>query len=308
MLMFKRILQIILIIAVALFLCFLFLRKSDIPVEELKKEYTNTESKFIEINGMQAHYRIEGNGPHVILLHGTAASLHTWKSWVDVLQDSFTVLTVDIPGFGLTGADPNHDYSTKAYNAFLNEITQKLSIEHFHLGGNSLGGYISWNYALDHPERVDKLILVDAAGFPHESPSIFKLIRNPILAPIIKRIGVRSLIESNLQEVYYDDSKITEQLIDRYYAMSLRAGNRDALIARVKRQDINRVDQLDQIEEPTLLMWGEADLWVPFEDAMKFDQAIPNSKIISYKDAGHIPMEEKPVQSAQDALDFLLEK
>jgi len=306
--MLKRILQLILVIILIMFVCFLFLRKSDIPIEELTKKYTNNASKFIEINGMEAHYRIEGNGPHVVLLHGTAASLHTWESWVDVLQDSFTVLTVDIPGFGLTGPDPNHDYTTTAYNNFINELTKTLSIENFHLGGNSLGGYISWNYALDHPNRVDKLILIDASGFPHESPSIFKLMRNPVLAPIIKRIGVRSLIESNLKEVYYDDSKVTEQLIDRYYAMSLRAGNRDALIARVKRQDINRVDQLYQLKEPTLLMWGEADLWVPFEDAMKFDKAIPNSKIISYEDAGHVPMEEKALESAQDAMDFLLEK
>lgn len=306
--MIKWVLKSLLAVVILLLIGFLILKKGDIPVSELKKTYTNEVSQFVEINGMQAHYRLEGNGPCVVLLHGTAASLHTWEPWVAALKDSFTVLTVDIPGFGLTGPEPNHDYSTNAYNDFLNQLTKKLSIDHFHLGGNSLGGYISWNYALDFPKRVDKLILVDASGFPHESPPVFKLMRNPILAPILKIISVRSLVASNLKEVYYDDTKVTESLIDRYYAMSLREGNRDALVARVKRKDKNRADQLHQIEEPTLLMWGEADLWVPYDDALLFDKAIPDSRIVSYRDAGHVPMEEKPIQSAQDALHFLLEK
>lgn len=303
----KKLLYFILFIIVLLLLSFAFLRKADIPVEKLKETYAKSPSAFLKIDGLDVHYRKEGQGPALLLLHGTASSLHTWEPWVDILKDSFTCISVDLPAFGLTGPNQNHDYSTKSYNAFINGFMSALQVDSFHIAGNSLGGYIAWNYALDYPEKVNKLILVAAAGFPHEPPQLFKLISNPILGPILKNISVRSLAENNLKEVYYDDSQITDDLVDRYYHMSLREGNRDALVSRVNRRDENRIDQITKLEEPTLLLWGEADPWVPFEDAHKFDEAIPNSRIISYKDAGHVPMEEKPIESAQAALEFLLE-
>ncbi len=289
-----------------IFILFLFMRKADIPLDDLKADYAKAPSAFLEIDNMPVHYRNEGSGPALLLLHGTASSLHTWEPWVDELKDSFTCISVDLPAFGLTGPNTDNNYSTTTYNEFINELMGQLNIDSFHIAGNSLGGYIAWNYALDFPEKVNKLVLVASAGYPHEPPQLFKLIANPILAPILKQISIRSLAENNLKEVYFDDSQITEELIDRYYHMSLREGNRDALIARVKRRDKNRIDQISQLEEPTLLMWGEADPWVPFEDAHKFKENISNSILISYKDAGHVPMEEKPIQSAQDVKRFLL--
>ena len=302
----KKLLYFFLTVLILLFVAFLFLRKADIPLQDLKADYAKAPSAFIEIDDMPVHYRKEGTGPALLLLHGTASSLHTWEPWVDQLKDSFTCVSVDLPAFGLTGPNTDHDYSTKTYNEFINELMIQLNIDSFHIAGNSLGGYIAWNYALDFPDRVNKLVLVAAAGYPHDPPQLFKMLANPILAPILKQISVRSLAENNLKEVYYDDAQITDELIDRYYHMSLREGNRDALIARVKRRDENRIDQISQLEEPTLLMWGEADPWVPFEDAHKFKKNISNSTLISYKDAGHVPMEEKPIQSAEDVKQFLL--
>lgn len=303
----KKLLYFFVFLLVLVLMLFLFLRKADIPVDDLKGTYAKSPSAFVDIDGLSVHYRKEGKGPALLLLHGTASSLHTWEPWVEILKDSFTCVSVDLPAFGLTGPNKNHDYSTTSYNTFINSLMSKLKLDAFHIAGNSLGGYIAWNYALDYPEKVNKLILVAAAGFPHEPPQLFKLISNPILGPILKHISVRSLAENNLKEVYYDDSQITGELIDRYYHMSLREGNRDALFARVKRQDINRIDQISALEEPTLLLWGEADPWVPFEDAHKFDEAIPNSTMLSYQDAGHLPMEEKPVETARAALQFLLD-
>ena len=297
-----RAIGLLLILSVGLFL---WLRRADIPVDQLKGKYAPPPSQFVDIDGMNAHYRVEGQGPYLLLLHGTGASLHTWEPWVRVLSDSFTVVTVDLPAFGLTGPNAANDYSTGAYNRFINGLTDHLGMTHFHLGGNSLGGYISWNYALDYPHKVDRLILVDAAGFPTEPVALFKLIKNPVLGPLLSKISVRSLVEKNLKEVYFDPSKVTDELVQRYYDMSLRAGNRQALRARVMRQEKSRVDQLGQIQQPTLIMWGQNDKWIPFENAAKFDSILPNSTIVSYPNAGHIPMEELPTQSASDALLFL---
>lgn len=280
---------------------------NDIPVEDLKPIYANANSEFILIDGMDIHLREKGAGETLILLHGTGSSLHTWEAWVDQLKDSFRIVTLDLPGFGLTGPHPQHDYTTSMYNNLLNHIRDHLGVDHFHIGGNSFGGYIAWNYALDHPSIVDKLILIDAAGYEHDSPLIFKLIANPIIGPILKRLTSRSLIQSNMEEVYFDDSKLSDALIDRYYSMTLREGNRDALMARIKRKDENRIKQINQIKDPTLIIWGDQDEWAPVEDAHKFDKDLPDSQLAVLKDVGHLPMEESPVQSAQLVRSFLLQ-
>lgn len=296
----------LLAVFVLLFIGFLLIRKADIPVEDLKAIYAKPPSQFVMIDDLDVHYRVEGRGDYLLLLHGTASSLHTWEPWVDVLSDSFTVVTVDLPAFGLTGPNKDNDYSTKAYNQFINDLADYIGMESFHIGGNSLGGYIAWNYTLDYPERVNKLILIDAAGFPNEPVALFKLIKNPVLGPILSKVSVKSLVRKNMKEVYFDDNKISDQLVQRYYDMSLRTGNRNALRARVGRKEESRVDMLSNIKKPTLIMWGEQDLWIPFDHASKFKAAISDSRIVSYPNAGHVPMEELPMESAQDALDFLL--
>ncbi len=294
-------------ILIMLILAFFILRVPDIPLKDLKARYASSPSQFIDIKGLQVHYRKQGEGESIILLHGTGASLHTWEPWVEQLQDSFEVITVDLPAFGLTGPHPNHDYSMQAYSSFLSDFSQVIGIKRFHLAGNSLGGRVAWTFTLDHPERVDKLILIASAGYPHESPALFKLIANPLLGPIFRHLTAKSLVRENLEEVYHQDAKVTDVLVDRYYQLGLREGNRDALIARVKTKYQNRIHEISQIEQETLLMWGEHDPWVPLADATKFNQAIKNSRIVSYPDAGHIPMEEVPLKSAADAMAFLLE-
>ncbi len=298
------------ILAIASFLLiglfYFFLYQADLSPDVLKNKYAYGPSQFIEIEGMDVHYRMEGSGPPVLLLHGTAASLHTWEPWAILLRDSFTVLTVDLPAFGLTGPNENNDYTTTAYNRFINQFTSALDIDTFSIGGNSLGGYISWNYALDFPDRIDKLILIDAAGFPTEPVALFKLIKNPILGPLLSKVSVRSLVEKNLKEVYADQTKITDGLIQRYYDLSLRKGNRQALRARVNRKEKSRVEQISKINNKTLIMWGAKDQWIPVEHAHLFHDQMPNSELIIYPDAGHVPMEELAEQTGQDVYKFLL--
>lgn len=296
------------LILVGLLISFFLLRAPDIPLEELKEKYSNDASQFVEIDGTQIHYRIEGSGPNLVLLHGTAASLHTWDGWVKELQNDYRIIRMDLPAYGLTGPSKNKEYSAPAYSKFLNTFLEEVGVDTFHLAGNSLGGRIAWQHALQHPEKIDKLVLVDPAGFPQEMPGILKLARTPILNQIVKQFTSKSLIRKNILEVYGDDSKVTEKLVDRYYDLSLRAGNRDAFLDRAKMDFVDETDKLQSIQTPTLIMWGEEDVWIPFEMAEKFKDELPNSKLISYPKVGHVPMEEIPELTANDTRNFLRSK
>lgn len=296
-------LVILLIIANVLF----FAYTGDIPVEQLKEKYTNQESKFIEIDGMQVHYRDEGEGMPLVLIHGTAASLHTWDAWTNTLKNDYRVIRLDVPAFGLTGPHPNQDYSIEAYSEFLDHFLTKLDIDSLYLGGNSLGGNIAWYYAAEHPEKVKKLILVDPSGYPRdgEKPWIFKLARTPILNSIIRYITPKSIIEKNLEQVYFDNSKITPELIDRYYDMALREGNRTAFIDRAKTEMVDHTNKLKALNTPTLLIWGKEDIWIPVSDGNRFLSDLANAELVVLKNAGHVPMEESPIESLEAVIEFL---
>ena len=293
-----------------LIVVFFLVRNPDKSLSELSQLYENGESEWIDVDGLQVHYRVEGSGPPLVLIHGTGASLHTWDGWTKALKDRFTIYRMDIPAFGLTGPAPDGDYTIQAYVDFIHSFMNEMKRPSFAIAGNSLGGYIAWAYALAHPDSVEKLILIDAAGYPHEGASdalAFKIASNPYLRPLMKQVTPKSFIRKNLEQVYGDDSKITEALVARYHDMSLRDGNRQAFIDRVHTVHKNISDQIPNISCPTLIMWGAEDTWTPVGDARRFNRDISYSRLIMYEGVGHVPMEEIPEQSAMDALNFLLE-
>ena len=284
---------------------------SDISVEELKKEYANEHSKFIEINEMQVHFRDEGEGFPIVLVHGTASSLHTWDAWTNELKKTNRVIRMDLPAFGITGPNKNADYSIESYTTFLHSFVEKLNLEKFHLAGNSLGGNIAWNYAAEHPVKVEKLILVDASGLPtnKEPPAIFKMAKTPVLRSLFLYVTPKMLITKNIKEVYADDDKVTDELVTRYHKMALRAGNRQAFIDRAKTDfkldaKIN-TDRLKSIQTPTLLIWGAKDLWIPLDNGKRMNRILVNSKLEVLENSGHVPMEENPKESLELLKNFL---
>ena len=280
--------------------------RADIPVADLKEKYANEESEFLEMRGMQVHYRDEGQGFPLVLIHGTAASLHTWDDWTKILKNDFRVIRMDIPAFGLTGPNPNRDYSIESYVIFLNDFLSQLGIDTFYLAGNSLGGQIAWNYVLTYQDQVKKLILIDAAGFPNKPPVIIKLAQTPLISVLLKNCTPKFVISKNLNEVYGDDTRIREEVVERYYLLHLREGNRQAFIDRVSGNNISETNNIRKISIPTLIQWGVQDEWIPLAHGHKFDELLPDSKLIIYKGAGHIPMEEIPEETARDARNFLL--
>ncbi len=299
----------IVMIIIILFLGFYILRNPDKPVEILKKYYADQESEWLELQGMQVHYREEGNDPPVVLLHGTGASLHTWDDWTSKMKDHLTVFRMDLPAFGLTGPHPGRDYSIQAYIDFVNGFVESQGLESFYLAGNSLGGYIAWAYTVRYPGKVAKLLLLDSSGYPHEGESdalAFKIATNPVLRPLMKHITPKSFIRKNLEQVYYDDSRISDQLVTLYHDMALRAGNRQAFIDRVFTEHSDLSDHIKEINCPTLIMWGKEDTWASLDDASCFEKDIDGAQLIIYENIGHVPMEEDPELTVEDALQFLL--
>jgi pimeloyl-ACP methyl ester carboxylesterase len=289
----------------------------DIPIEAMKAKYANAASQFVDIDGMNVHFRDEKSGTvkdtiPLVLIHGTGASLHTWEGWVNELSPDFRIISLDLPAYGLTGPNATNSYPVSYYVQIVKELLEKRGVKKCYIAGNSLGGSIAWQYTLKYPEMVSKLILVDAAGYPMAKPKSvpigFALARTPVLKEIFKYVMPRSLVESSLKNVFADDSKVTAAAIDRNRDMVLRAGNREAFVARMN-MPINEKEALwskiSTITIPVLIQWGKEDNLITTEVAARFHDDLPNDTLIVYGNAGHIPMEEIPIETARDVKRFL---
>jgi len=284
---------------------------SGTPVEDLLEKYTYPESEFLTFDGMNVHYRVTGDGPVLVLIHGVASSLQTWEGWHSKLSDDFTVISFDVPGFGLTGPHPDDDYSVNMYMGLIDRLLDNLKVDSCYMAGNSFGGYLTWNYALHNSSRLKKIILIDAAGYNAnrkiENPG-FKLAMNPWTKNISHRITPYFLVKKSVEDVYGDKSLVSDETVQRYYDLMLRKGNREAFSEILINLHSGKVNPeiIGNITQPTFIMWGSEDRIIDSEDAFRFRNAIKNSRVIVYPDVGHIPMEETPELSASDARNFLL--
>lgn len=314
----KRLLRWCLLFLLGVLMAFVIANyRTDIPLETLKTKYANAASRFVEVKGVSVHYRDEGprmrsgttDTVPIVLLHGTGASLLTWDGWVADLARDHRIVRLDLPGYGLTGPNSNNEYGSEYYSQFLHTFLRKLGISRCDLGGNSLGGGVAWRYALDYPTEVRKLILVDAGGYPLQSkrvPIAFRLARVPVLNDILVNVTPRSLVEKSIRNVYADDSRVTEALIDQYMDMALRAGNRRAFVARMGAPMRDSTYQkISDIRQRTLVLWGAKDGLIPVENAERFHRDLPNDTLVVMANAGHVPMEELPQESVRIVQAFL---
>lgn len=301
----------ILIIGLILGIVILFGHR-DIPLDELKAKYANAASSFISVNGLDVHYRDEGDQSDsipIVLIHGTASSLHTFDAWTNNLKKTNRVIRMDLPAYGLTGPFIDRNYSMTQYTLFIKEFLTALGIKKCVLAGNSLGGEIAWNFALERPDMVDKLILIDAAGYSKTSkstPVAFELAKIPILNKVFTFITPRFLVRASVENVYFDTSKVTDSLVDRYFELTLKEGNRQAFVDRfTMTKDTSAYKNIKNIQQPTLILWGANDLLIPVESAFRFHEFLPHNQLVILEGTGHAPMEESPVESLAPVIDFL---
>ncbi|MCH7743078.1 MAG: alpha/beta hydrolase [Proteobacteria bacterium] len=312
------------ILAFLMIITVIFIYKKPIPVDVVDARYTSPSSQFLMMeNGSRIHYRDEGNrqGKIIVLLHGSNASLHTWEPWVELLRGEFRIITLDLPGHGLTGSVPDNDYTTDAYIKVLDAVLRHLAVSEFVLGGNSMGGQVSWRYMLTHPNKVEALILVDAAGLPEwrleiqnaatdsssSIPIVFQLLTKPWFRAIAMRFDTYYLVKWGVEAAYNNSPVVTDDLIMRYYELALRKGTRAATMTRFaySEQNFSQTYDLSLIARPTLIIWGEEDSFIPVSIASKFEQALPNTTLVTFSGVGHIPMEEIPEESANTVIEFM---
>ena len=284
----------------------------DRDVDSLKARWAPPPSQFVGLMGMQVHLRDEGprNDPQpIVLLHGTSASLHTWDGWAEALRGQRRVIRMDLPGFGLTGPMPDGDYQLTRYVEFVAALMDKLGVQQAVVAGNSFGGGLAWKLAVDHPARVSKLVLVDAAGYPYDPTSVpigFKVAQIPWLRPVMENVLPRSMIESSVRNVYGDPAKVTPELIDRYFELTLRAGNRHALGERFRQSPGGQyAGQIASVKQPTLILWGGQDRLIPPDNADHFQRDIAGSRLVVFDTLGHVPHEEDPAVTAAALQSFL---
>jgi pimeloyl-ACP methyl ester carboxylesterase len=291
-------------------------RAPDRPVQTLVARWAPPPSDFVEIKGQLVHLRDEGprDDPQpIVLIHGTSASLHTWEGWAKALKAQRRVISFDLPGFGLTGPfagqyEPGN-YHGDAYARFVVDLLDALKIDRAVLAGNSLGGEVAWRTAHAAPARVAALVLVDAAGpafTPESVPIGFLIARTPGLRRISEWVLPRALVAQSVANVYGDPSKVTPELVDRYFELTLREGNRRALGERFASMvNGEHAERIGTLKTPTLILWGGRDRLIPPAIGMEFQRLIAGSQLVRFDTLGHVPHEEDPARTVAAVKVFL---
>lgn len=290
------------------------IRQGPIPYATLEARYATPASRYLDLpGGLHIHYRDEGRrgAPVVVLVHGFSDSTATWNGWIHALGQDYRLISLDLPGHGLTRAPPSYVANSKAFDDVVDQTTRKLGVNHFALAGNSMGGAVAWRYALAHPDRLTALILVDAAGWPETSagrdpPLAFKLLRTGLGRWLLRQIDLKPLIRDGLKKAFYDPSKADPAMVDRFSDFS-HAPDHPAIISNMQDGDRSYANkhQLSAIRTPTLVMHGDHDRLIPMENSQGFADAIPGAQLIVYPKVGHLPQMEIPERSAADLKAFL---
>lgn len=318
----KWVLRGVLALVAVLAAAFLVFRTPDTDAAEMRAKYGAAPSQFVDLGeGLTVHLRDEGpkDAPAIILLHGSNADLHTWEPWTENLKADYRVIRFDQVGHGLTGPDPKDDYSRDNYVEHIRRVADKLGVERFFLGGNSMGGKHALAFAVKYPDRLEGLVLVDASGMPMlSSESIasgepkedrpkrggnigFKIAGMPGINRIVEQVTPRSLIEQSLRQSVSVESIVTEPMIDRYWELLRYPGNRRATLQRfaIPYDGLERAD-IAAISVPALIIWGEEDQLIPVAAARYLDEVMAETSLAIYSGIGHLPQEEAAARSLAD--------
>jgi len=285
----------------------------DIPRGDLEAKYATPPSQFVMLpDGARVHLRDQGprDAPVLVLVHGSNASLFTWEPWAKRLDKKFRVVSIDMPGHGLTGAVPDDDYSQEAMVRITKEVADKLNLDKFAIAGNSMGGAVAARFAEEYPDRVTHLILVDAGGmnekFGDHVPLAFRIARVPVVNNVMLYVTPRSIVTEGLNDAIVHKEIITSAMIDSYWDLARMQGTRAATLARFTLPMSDAVQHdIGKIKAPTLVLWGAEDHLIPVEAAHAYANAIHGAKLIIYPHTGHIPQEEVADQSAAAVSAFL---
>jgi pimeloyl-ACP methyl ester carboxylesterase len=282
----------------------------DVPTRELEARYANEASRFMNIDDVRIHYRDEGPryAPAVVLVHANFASLLGWEPWAEALKDKYRVIRFDMTSHGLTGPDPTGDYGLDRTMELTEKFIDAMGLdEPFTIGGTSLGGTVSLLYTLRHPERINRLILLSPGSLEGREQ---KERRGdvPKAAYVLKYIMPRALPASMLRSGFGSKSQPSEELIDEWFELWRREGQREAQLDRLSQYKIFDVEAAFRaIEKPVLLLWGEENTTAKFEQAAEVQHLLENADVtfISYPGVGHMAVQQAGAEIAVDVRAWL---
>lgn len=287
-----------------------YMGAKNIPVQELEATYQNANSRYIELDGLRVHYRDEGEGPTLLLIHNELGSLHSWDGWVKELGPNYRIVRMDLPGFGLTGPAGLQDYGRSATVDFLSRFIEALDLTDIYLVGSSYGGFSAWNYALDNPDNVNKMILLAPVGYTQKLPAVVQLFAMPGVETASKAAIPKPLVSRALMQGWGSPVRLTKDIVTRYHQLLLRKGNRvsAARFFKVLKEHSKNKHLgvgIKDISVPTMIMWGMQDGWTPVKYLDLWIEDVADAEFMKYPSVGHYPHEEIPEISAQDADLFL---
>lgn len=297
------------LLALALALAATLWINRDIPAARLEEKYATPGSQFLHLDGLRIHYRDEGTGPTVVLLHGHGGDLFDWDPWVTALMDHYRVVRFDFPACGLTGPDPKGDYSGRHMLDLAERIIDALALKHFVLGGTSLGADIATQYASRHPERVERLILLNP-DFPDGDRVLRSTFSaSPLIANVRLHLMPRAMAEQLLRSHAGDPGHITEAQIERTAELWRREGNRPALIEASRSYDNSDARKaFAELRSAVLLLQGEASPIAPGETAGSLLDRLKNTtdkRLIVYPRTGWPALAEAGAATARDVRAWL---
>lgn len=307
--LFKLLLVVILVAAIALTV-FWFARPADVSFDEVRTSVPNSAySHFADIDGVRVHYQEKGTGRPLILIHGLSSSTYSWKDVFEPLAKNYRVIAVDLKGFGFSGK-PDGDYTRRAQAILVAHLLDYLKIDQAWLAGNSMGGEVALNFALQNPQRVAGLILIDSAGVsvPNANSVTPGYARVPFVGPVLIALALTSdsLVRRGLERSFYDGAKVTDERVAAYYRpLKTRGGQLGSLRARTQWGLFPIEPDLNKINSPTLIIWGAEDALIPLAAGRKMNSLIKDSKLVILEKCGHVPQEELPERVLDEMTKFI---
>jgi pimeloyl-ACP methyl ester carboxylesterase len=279
------------LLLLSLAVLFLWWSNRDLPVEVLEQRYGGDNLQTVDVQGVPLRYKVEGQGPPLLLLHSHFYTMRMWQPWVDELAGDFTLIRYDLTSHGLTGPDPTDDYSRQRGIELALGLLDHLGLNKVSVAGSSTGGALAWYLAANAPERVDKLILINAPGMPR----------------VTNKYMERELPDWGGYVLYLLPAALFKPFLQA--PVVRREGNRLAEFQRLlgwEKGDVTPT--LAKISAPTLIMWGENNPQLPVEHVGQYQQALTNAERVEtrvYPGIGHVVPLEIPRQSARDVRAFL---
>jgi len=267
--------------------------------------------KFVAIDGKKVHYVEAGNGPPIVLIHGFLYHTVMWKKNIDALAEKFKVYAIDLWGWGYSERLKENEYSFERYGKQIVGFMDALNIKKATLVGQSMGGGISVYVAAHHPDRVERLILVDPAVIPYPMTTIGKIYQLPFIGEFMNAIPGDALMKNNIRTIwFYDKNKATDEYCQEVLQpLSIKGSSSGTMfiLRNVLKEPYveKEANLLAKMGIPTLIIHGREDKAIPLDRSKKLNDLWKGSKLVIFDKAGHSPHEEYPEKFNKLALEFL---